>query len=390
MSQQLIDHNEDLRRLCNEGYDVTIVNGHLAVRGVPYVTSRRDVARGTLAAQLRLAGDKVLPPDNHVVGFTGDHPCDKDGRPIERIRHSDARTEIASDVVTVRTFSSKPVGGYTDYYHLMTSYIRILSDPAKAIDESVTAQQYLAREASPEESVFCYVDTSSSRAGLSAVNVKLEAERIGIVGVGGAGSYVLDFVAKTSVREIHLFDGDHLETHNAFRAPGATTLENLRRLPNKAAYWRDRYAPLRRGIIAHEVHVTEQNVHELANLTFVFLCLDSGPSKRLIVSKLEEMDKGFIDVGVGLEKVDDSAVCGQVRTTISLPGLRDHFASRVDYSGAGDDVYRTNIQIVELNALNAALAVVRWKKVCGFYADLGHELGSVYMVECNVIANDTV
>jgi hypothetical protein len=32
-----------------------------------------------------------------------------------------------------------------------------------------------------------------------------------------------------------------------------------------------------------------------------------------------------------------------------------------------DDVYRTNIQIAELNALNAALAVLRFKQIRKFY-----------------------
>jgi hypothetical protein len=32
-----------------------------------------------------------------------------------------------------------------------------------------------------------------------------------------------------------------------------------------------------------------------------------------------------------------------------------------------DDIYRTNIQIGELNALNACLAVIRFKQLRGFY-----------------------
>jgi hypothetical protein len=35
---------------------------------------------------------------------------------------------------------------------------------------------------------------------------------------------VLDFTAKTHVKEIHLFDGDTFFQHNAFRAPGAANL----------------------------------------------------------------------------------------------------------------------------------------------------------------------
>jgi hypothetical protein len=391
VSQRLISLNDDLRQLRQDGYDVAMIKGHLAVRGVPYVNSRREVAYGVLVVQeLRLAGDKTLPPTNHVVLFGGEHPCDQNGNPIEEIRHTESTTEIAPDLVMTRTFSSKPTGGYANYHEMLTTYIRILENPAKALGgDRVTAQKHLPAETDDEESVFLYIDTATSRAGLTAINAKLEGDRIGIVGVGGAGAYVLDLVAKTGVREIHLFDGDRLETHNAFRAPGAIGIEDLRQQPNKAAYWRDRYAPLRRGIAAHEAYVTEHNIDELRDLSFVFLCLDSGSAKRTIVAKLEEWDKPFIDVGIGLEKIDDSVVCGQVRTTASLPGMRDHFASRVDYSDAGNGVYRSNLQIAELNAMNATLAVVKWKKIRGFFADLEYEPGSVYMLECNVIANDT-
>lgn len=34
-----------------------------------------------------------------------------------------------------------------------------------------------------------------------------------------------------------------------------------------------------------------------------------------------------------------------------------------------DDMYRTNVQIGELNALNACLAVIRFKQLRGFYLE---------------------
>ena len=71
----------------------------------------------------------------------------------------------------------------------------------------------------PEDSVFLYEDTASSHAlDIVAINAKLKPLRIVIVGLGGTGSYVLDFVAKTPVKEIHLFDGDTFLQHNAFRS----------------------------------------------------------------------------------------------------------------------------------------------------------------------------
>jgi hypothetical protein len=36
-----------------------------------------------------------------------------------------------------------------------------------------------------------------------------------------------------------------------------------------------------------------------------------------------------------------------------------------------DDIYRRNIQIAELNALNASFAMMRYKQLRGFYLDDG-------------------
>ena len=40
-------------------------------------------------------------------------------------------------------------------------------------------------------------------------------------GVRAAGSYLVDVLAKTNVRELNLFDDDVMKIHNAFRVAGA-------------------------------------------------------------------------------------------------------------------------------------------------------------------------
>jgi tRNA A37 threonylcarbamoyladenosine dehydratase len=81
----------------------------------------------------------------------------------------------------------------------------------------VTAKTFTVVDAEEEETVFKYIDTASSRAEINLIARKLELGKIAIVGLGGTGAYVLDLVAKTPVREIHLFDGDTFFQHNAFR-----------------------------------------------------------------------------------------------------------------------------------------------------------------------------
>ena len=69
--------------------------------------------------------------------------------------------------------------------------------------------------------------------------------------MGGTGSYVLDLVAKTPVPEIHLFDGDRLLNHNAFRSPGAPTLAQLGEKQLKVTYFADIYSRMRRVGVIH-------------------------------------------------------------------------------------------------------------------------------------------
>ena len=54
-------------------------------------------------------------------------------------------------------------------------------------------------------------------------------KKVVIVGLGGTGGYLLDLLAKTPIEEIHLYDDDIFGTHNAFRAPGAASLDDAPR-----------------------------------------------------------------------------------------------------------------------------------------------------------------
>jgi hypothetical protein len=57
---------------------------------------------------------------------------------------------------------------------------------------------------------------------------------------------------------------------------------------------------------------------------------------------------------------------------------------------ADADAYRSNIQIADLNALNAMLAVGMWKRLCGFYADSTDALHSTYITHLNELGNSEV
>jgi hypothetical protein len=104
------------------------------------------------------------------------------------------------------------------------------------------------------------------------------------------------------------------------------------------------------------------------DVTFAFVCVDKGSSRTGIFDLLISKGIPFIDVGMRLDR-KRGPLNGMLRTTYYSPEdgqkVRDKgFAELADNAG---DLYRTNIQIGELNALNACLAVIKFKQLRGFY-----------------------
>jgi hypothetical protein len=386
MSHGPFSLSPDLKRLREEGYFVQIRGGLLVMREVPYVDAKQRVRTGTLISSLTLAGDVAKPPDTHQVWFDGDFPCNADGTPIKGIGSGPGNYDLGHGVAARFHFSTKPEGGYADYYQKMTTYAGIVSGPAAVLKPGATPRTFR----DPEEEgdgVFNYIETASDRAGIGALTERLAVEVVSIIGLGGTGSYLLDFVAKTPVQEIRLFDPDEFLQHNAFRAPGAPSIHELREAPPKVEYLRGIYSKMHRRIVTHKVFIDSTTVHLLDGTTFAFLCMDPGEPKRLAVEKLEALGVPFIDVGMGLELVDGS-LGGILRVTASMPEKREHARRRISFAGEGaDDIYASNIQVADLNALNAVLAVIKWKKIHGFYRDLERERHCSYTTDGNQLEN---
>ena len=386
MSSRPTGRSPDLQRLRNEGYNIRVVAGHLVVRDIPYVNAQRQVRSGIFVMPLTLNDDVAQRPGDHVMHWAGEYPCRSDGTPITGIQNQNQTQELVPGLATQYAFSNKPPEGYPDYYEKVKRYADIIGNPAKAIDPTATPCTFAFVEAEADDGPFVYEDTASSRAGIAAVTAKLRGQRIAILGLGGTGSYVLDYTSMTSVDEIHLFDGDDYLQHNAFRAPGPTAPDALKSRKNKADHWAQTYGVMRRGVVPHPYHVDERSLGELDKFSYVFVCMDKGDAKRAVMTRLRGLGIPFIDVGMGLE-MSDGTVAGVLRVTTSATRT-DHVTKRIPLGDAEDGLYARNIQVAELNALNAALAVVKWKKLCGFYRDLEHEHHSTFTLDGNAMTNE--
>lgn len=391
MSLPPISRSPDLTALVSEGYDIAVVAGNLVVRGIPFVDRHRRVARGNLVCHLDLAGDRTVRPRSHQAWFAGGLPCDSTGRPLVAMVHATRFQDLGGGLHVDQLLCSKPLGReFMDYHEMVVTFVQQISSHATALDPTATARsRHVVTDAS-HETAFHYVDTATARSGIGAVADRLVGQNIGIVGLGGTGSYVLDLVAKTPVRSIHLFDDDVFLQHNAFRAPGAASAEDLATGRSKVEYLDSIYSRMHRGIVPHRCRMGPCTFSMLDHLDFVFLCMDGTDGKREIVNRLEERELRFIDVGMGLT-FGEAGLSGLVRVTTSTPQMRDHVRdrSRIPLDSAGaEDVYSSNVQVADLNALAAALAVVRWKRLCGFYADLEGEHFATYAVDGNHLLNE--
>jgi len=390
MSQQLINHSHDLKRLRDEGYEIEVIGGYLLIHHIPFVDQHREVRFGSLVSTLTLSNsNQTGTPDNHVIHFIGENPCEINGSVITSIQHSNNTSTLNNQITVNRSFSNKPPAGYPNYYEKVKRYADIISAPAKYLDQNVTEKTFKVIADNANETVFQYIDTNSSRANIELINSKLEGQKIAIIGLGGTGAYILDLVAKTPVSEIHLFDGDSFDQHNAFRSPGAASMTDLKKNLGKALYYQQLYQNMHKHICIHNYYVKKDNLQELNQMDYVFVCVDKNAIRKMITDYLVGIKVSFSDVGLGVNVVDDK-LTGAVRVTSATPEKNDHLPLRIFSEDVDDNDYATNIQIAELNALNAVFAVLKWKKRSGFYVDLENEHHSSYSISVSKIFNEDV
>ena len=215
---------------------------------------------------------------------------------------------------------------------------------------------------------------------------RLPGEKVAIVSVGGTGSHILDYISKSPVGEIHLYDYDKFLTDNSRRSPGPFCDLDDCNPPMKADYFANRYrhsGPVIRGFATR---IDEQNVNVLAQYTTVFLGVDNGTVRRLALEVCMSNDVRLINVGMGVFPTPDGALTGIAAVTACLGEFHGHADQCMTLNDSKTP--RLSHQTIELNALNAALAVIKWKKLLGIYADYSRELDCQYSIAGNGIDND--
>ena len=359
------------------GFAVRVESDVVRAIQVPCLLARGVVGTCTIEKSCDPASGK--PNDRigdavHAVRITADGEHDgrvyhADGNPIESYISGDGKTWSNISIRKGGQGSPEDDESASDLIHRY----------AKQIVGAVSAAGYYETASLAKRGPFKIPNTFEARAAVGPVQDRIRDQRIAIIGLGGTGAYVLDLLAKTPVMEIHLLDSDDVNWHNFMRAPGAPTAEEIEsrhkgRL-RKVDYYHSKYASLREGIHAHAVRVDSPSMFaeflSAHPIDYAFVCIDQrkdcdSPRQDVVYAALSEVGVPFIDSGVSITLENDS-VSGSVTTSAYAAGSlvwKDAIPNaRVEGNAPG---YR-NVQLPEVNALAASLAVMEWRRRTGQY-----------------------
>jgi len=396
MSEIQINHSQDLAKLEAEGFRLRIIQGtadHLLVEGIPAVTSEGNVVLGTLYSPLETNTDgrTINPCSSHQCWWIGEPPCDSTGRVMtEMISNPDPEAK-GDDIETRVGFSRKNIdkSPYNNYYEKIWTYVRLIWHEAREIDENCDprSEKPVPAVVETQNRVFHYPDMATTRSGIGVATSKLLVDKVAIVGLGGTGSYILDLLAKTPINEIHLFDGDTFENHNPFRSPGAPSKDELTN-PLKVDWFGSIYEKMHKGIIRHPYYLTGENINELDSYNFVFVAVDKPTVRKVILENLISMKIPFIDTGMDVSFDTKDMLGGMCRYTVGTENYHEHIQEVISFDDGPDNGIYRNIQVADLNMLNAAMAVTKWKKYLGFYIDEMHEHHSTYTLSSHRLSKE--
>ena len=365
---ELANHNDFIRDLEETGYLIDFVGAYFVIYGLPYLDKDGQLQHGDWASPLDLSGPVIDPPSKHMVWWRGSKPCDQQGRELKLGGRPD-RVTVTSDLVTDSMLSYKLLdanGALRDYLSFeekVRTYLDTITAPAIAAYPQATPFRAITAKAATQASPLRFPDTMSSRYHINDLSALLRGKRVAIVGLGGTGSYILDFLARTHLQQIVLFDDDKVHVHTIFRLPGFIK-QAIGRLKVEALA--QHYDQWHAGIEPVAERISSDNIALLKEFDFVFVSVDNGPTRLVVVDWLSANGIPFVDCGMGLNR-STVGFSGFVRITgVDRKAFDDSVGTaRLPVENAKDDEYRKNAQITELNALNAAMAVIRFKQHFG-------------------------
>ncbi len=188
-------------------------------------------------------------------------------------------------------------------------------------------------------------------------------ERIAIIGLGGVGGWIADFVVKADPGEVHGWDYDCIEPKNILRMPGGLNPSTwIGR--QKADWFHETYSLIHTNVHGHNMKVLQENVQEvIEGTTFAFVAMDDARDRMMVCEALANAQVPFVVAGLSLVRKEKRVKVSMriVTAHVGVPSWR-HAIPQVGQ--AGQDDYGS-LDLPDVYSTAAGWAIQSWRKMRG-------------------------
>ena len=191
----------------------------------------------------------------------------------------------------------------------------------------------------------------------------LAQECVAIVGLGGVGAWIADFVVKADPREVHGWDYDCIEPKNILRMPGGLDPNVWIGRP-KADWFQETYSVIHTSVHGHNVKVLPERVQEvIERTTFAFVAVDDAEDRMMVCDALANAGIPFVVVGLSPVR-KDKRVKVSMRIVTAHVGVSSWREAIPQVGQAGQDDYGS-LDLPDVYSMAAGWAIQSWRKMRG-------------------------
>ena len=191
----------------------------------------------------------------------------------------------------------------------------------------------------------------------------LAQERVAVIGLGGVGAWIADFVVKADPAEVHGWDYDCIEPKNILRMPGGLD-PNVWIGRQKADWFQERYSLIHTSVHGYNVKVLPENVqHVIEKATFAFVAVDDADHRMMVCDALANVQLPFVVAGLSAVH-KDKRVRVSMRIVTAHAGVPSWRQAIPQVGQAGQDDYGS-LDLPDVYSMAAGWAVQSWRKMRG-------------------------
>lgn len=188
-------------------------------------------------------------------------------------------------------------------------------------------------------------------------------ERVAIVGLGGVGAWIADFVVKADPREVHGWDDDSIEPKNILRMPGGLDPNAWIGRP-KADWFKETYSLIHTNAHGHNTKVLPENVQGvMQGTTFAFVAVDCADHRMMVCDALANARIPFVVAGLSAAR-KDKRVRVSMRIVTAHLGVSSWRNAIPQVGQSGQDDYGS-LELPDVYSTAAGWAIQSWRKVRG-------------------------